>query len=162
MWYFEETKRFWRAGYRLFHGKFLSFMSGPKAMGQLVIGNKELGAIDLREADLNVAVPARNSLISNGTDLPTTLKPGVIGEALNAIKKSKPTDICMMCVDGKKVTPGLDKDFGDVDMFMFEKGPTISDKREKIKIEKNMFRKCKVRLRNRKWNVKLTKREMIL
>ena len=50
MWYFEETKRFWRAGYRLFHGKFLSFMSGPKAMGQLVIGNKELGAIDPSEA----------------------------------------------------------------------------------------------------------------
>ena len=27
MWYWDETKTFWKVGYRLFHGKFLSFMS---------------------------------------------------------------------------------------------------------------------------------------
>ena len=37
----EETLNFWKVGYRLFHGKFLRFMGGPKNSGQIVAGDKE-------------------------------------------------------------------------------------------------------------------------
>ena len=31
----DETKRFWEVGYRLFKGKFLRFMAGPRGIGLL-------------------------------------------------------------------------------------------------------------------------------
>ena len=31
----EEVKEFWRTGLRLFHGRFLRFMGGPKNKGQI-------------------------------------------------------------------------------------------------------------------------------
>ena len=31
--YSDRTKRFWKASYRQFHGKFLYFMGGPKNIG---------------------------------------------------------------------------------------------------------------------------------
>ena len=31
----EETKRFWKLGYRLFYANFLYFMGGPKHVGGL-------------------------------------------------------------------------------------------------------------------------------
>ena len=40
-----------------------------------------------------------------------------------------------MCVDGKKVTAGLDEDFGDVNVFGFEDKPSIYEKNERLKKE---------------------------
>ena len=36
MWYWNKTKKFWRAGYRLLLGKFLTFMAGPRYTGLMV------------------------------------------------------------------------------------------------------------------------------
>ena len=38
-----ETRRFWEVGYRLFKGKFLRFMSGPRSYGQITDGSIEKG-----------------------------------------------------------------------------------------------------------------------
>ena len=35
MWYYTETKRFWKTGYRPFHGKFLYYMDGPRNVDQV-------------------------------------------------------------------------------------------------------------------------------
>ena len=35
---YPETVQFWRIGQKLFHGRFLRFMSGPKSQGQIVQG----------------------------------------------------------------------------------------------------------------------------
>ena len=36
MRYSEEVKEFWRTGLRLFHGRFLRYMGGPKNKGQIL------------------------------------------------------------------------------------------------------------------------------
>ena len=36
MWYWEVTENFWRAVYRLCHGKLISFTSGPRGLGKRV------------------------------------------------------------------------------------------------------------------------------
>jgi hypothetical protein len=41
MRYSDKVKQFWRIGYKLFHGKWLGFMGGPKHRGQVVVGNTE-------------------------------------------------------------------------------------------------------------------------
>jgi len=41
MRYDETVCKFWRVGYKLFHGKFLRFMSGPKNKGQLIFGQSK-------------------------------------------------------------------------------------------------------------------------
>lgn len=50
MRYSNEVKRFWMTGFRLFHGRFLRFMGGPKNAGQLIKGvQKEVGTIRLKQ-----------------------------------------------------------------------------------------------------------------
>ena len=39
MRYTEDVKTFWATGYKLFHGRFLRFMSGPKSFGQVAKGD---------------------------------------------------------------------------------------------------------------------------
>ena len=43
MRYGHETVKFWQIGYRLFHGKFLRFMSGIRNFGQVWDGTSERG-----------------------------------------------------------------------------------------------------------------------
>jgi hypothetical protein len=45
MTYSDAVKRFWRIGFRLFHGKWLKFMSGPKHLGKLVTKECEGGIL---------------------------------------------------------------------------------------------------------------------
>jgi hypothetical protein len=42
-WFSCETVKFWQIGYRLFHGKFLRFMSGIRNFGQVLDGTSERG-----------------------------------------------------------------------------------------------------------------------
>ena len=46
MWYRETTKRFWKTGYRLFHGKFVYFMGGTKRTGHITENLFERGIAD--------------------------------------------------------------------------------------------------------------------
>lgn len=43
MWYWDTTKRFWKTGYRLYHGNILYYMSGPKNTGQILEGVADPG-----------------------------------------------------------------------------------------------------------------------
>ena len=118
MWYWEATKMFWRAGYRLFHGKFLSFMSCPRGIGTFVNNSSSSRKLNPELTDINFEVPSRTSILDQNNNLvPNVIHPGVINESLDAVKSI--SNINMMCVDGKKVTAGLDEDFGDVNVFGF-------------------------------------------
>ena len=133
MWYWETTKMFWRAGYRLFHGKFLTFMSGPKGIGKF-LDQSSTKKLSPESTEINFAVPSRTSILDQSNNLiPNVIHPGVISETLDAIKSI--SDVNMMCVDGKKVTAGLDEDFGDVNVFGFEEKPSIGEKKERLKRE---------------------------
>ena len=109
---------FWRAGYRLFHGNFLSFMSCPRGIGTFVNNSSSSRKLNPELTDINFEVPSRTSILDQNNNLvPNVIHPGVINESLDAVKSI--SNINMMCVDGKKVTAGLDEDFGDVNVFGF-------------------------------------------
>ncbi len=57
MRYGHETVKFWQIGYRLFHGKFLRFMSGIRNFGQVLDGTSERGFFDPLKSKVNCAVP---------------------------------------------------------------------------------------------------------
>ena len=57
MRYGHETVKFWQIGYRLFHGKFLRFMSGIRNFGQALDGTSERGFFDPLKSKVNCAVP---------------------------------------------------------------------------------------------------------
>ncbi|CAG2201884.1 unnamed protein product [Mytilus edulis] len=58
LWYRGTTKRFWKIGYRLFHGKFLYFMGGPKSIAYITGNLYERGMGDPQDAGINFAVPS--------------------------------------------------------------------------------------------------------
>ena len=123
MWHWEQTKRFWRAEYRLFHGKFLSFMSGPRGMGEFLNQSETSRKLNPESTEINFAVPSRTSVLDQNKNLiPSVIHPGVISETLDAVKSI--STVNMMCVDGKKVTAGLDDEFG------FEDKPVYTRKRK--------------------------------
>ena len=43
MRYSDKVKQFWRIGFKLFHGKWLRFMGGPKHTGEIISGESEKG-----------------------------------------------------------------------------------------------------------------------
>ena len=47
----------WQIGYRLFHGKFLRFMSGIRNFGRVLDGTSERGFFDPLKSKVNCAVP---------------------------------------------------------------------------------------------------------
>ena len=140
MRFWKTTKNFWRAGYRLFHGKFISFMSGPRCIGHFTSGTLPESTLDPSLSQINFAVPSRTQLMSDTKDtgIPKLLKPGVIPQAFKSIKNSRVNKINMMCMDGKKVTVGLDSNFGDVDMFGHEQSPTILEQAERLHREESL------------------------
>ena len=98
IWYWNETKTFWRAGYRLFHGKFLTFMSGPRYTGLTVSVETNREALTPNLSEINFAVPSRTAIIKNNdSPIPSLIKPGVIHETLEAVSSSTLCKINMMC-----------------------------------------------------------------
>ena len=128
MWYWEQTKSFWRAGYRLFKGKFISFMSGPR-------NSCQIDKTDPNTSEINFAVPSRTTLLdTRELQIPAVMNPGVIGASLDAISKSGVSKTNMLCLDDKKVTAGLSDECGDVNMFGFEH-PNFNQMQGKLKTE---------------------------
>ena len=50
--YSNKVKHFWRIGYRLFHGKWLKFMSGPNITGTLTTGQSDKGIFSTADAKI--------------------------------------------------------------------------------------------------------------
>ena len=92
MRYSNETKRFWKSGYRLFHAKFLYFMGGPKHVGEMSqLEESEMGKFKPEEAKINFAVPSVNTLKKfkvTEVDLPGRMPTGVIEAVLDSIAAS--------------------------------------------------------------------------
>ena len=136
MWYWNKTKKFWRAGYRLFHGKFLTFMAGPRYTSLTVNKGMTHEALIPSISEINFAVPSRSAIIKNNdSPVPSLITPGVIHETLQAVSLSSLSKVNMMCVDGKKVNPGLDSKEGDVNMFGFENSPTVEESSQRLSTE---------------------------
>lgn len=133
MWYWPITKRFWKVGYRLFNAKFLYFLGGPKGVGQLKEDTASLGLkANSNIPAINFAVPSLTILQQfqiNDFDIPKEIKTGVIYQILDALQTSGDKEY-MMCADAKKVTAGVNKNGGDVDMFGHGAEPTLNDRKD--------------------------------
>ena len=123
MRYSDQVTRFWRMGYKLFHGKFLRFIGGFKNMGET--GN----SYNPLDSKINFAVPDVKQLstakIGSGA-----IKPGIIKEVLTDLENS--ASLFCLSFDGKKLNIGRTKTGGDIDLFGFEDEPTLSQRRDRL------------------------------
>ena len=67
-------------------------------------------------------------------DLSDSMQPGVLHPILDALQTQE-EDEYMLCADAKKVTSGVDKVGGDVDMFAYEDGVTLSTRKQTLQDE---------------------------
>ncbi|XP_053404619.1 uncharacterized protein LOC128558653 [Mercenaria mercenaria] len=137
MRYFQsETLKFWEVGYRLFKGKFLRFMSGPRSTGQVVSGEQSKGYCSSIESNVNFAVPSLSVLNQESLD---PIYPGILNESIAKLAEHLQTNIIKIGIDGKKIAQGKGKQAGDIDCWGFENEPTLKDRKERYKEEKNII-----------------------
>ena len=58
---YPQTIQFWEVGMRLFHGKFIRFMSGLRNTGQVINQMSEKGYYDPSTSKINFAVPSQTT-----------------------------------------------------------------------------------------------------
>ena len=119
-----ETRRFWDIGYRLFKGKFLRFMAGPRNVGQIVSGIDQRGRCDPANAKINFAIPALNNL---SKDPLNPIYPGVLEKSIMNLAINLPNKTVKLGIDGKKISRGKGKSMGDIDCWGFETKPTLQE-----------------------------------
>jgi hypothetical protein len=137
MRYSDETKKFWKLGYRMFGGRFIHFMSGYKNTGHNI--SAKSGLFSTSYSNINFAVPdtdvLRNYLpygsISNESN---SRRPGIFFDIIESLSKSMSGKSCCITFDGKKLKQGLTKTDGDIDLLGFEKDMSLEEKRGNQKI----------------------------
>ncbi|KAK7092212.1 hypothetical protein V1264_008000 [Littorina saxatilis] len=143
MRYSPDVKLWWRTGYKLFHGKFIRFMGGPKHHGQLLEGTAVDSKLLPQDAKINFAVPSAKYL-ETASVIKTELKPGVIQECVETVSiHAKQVKISF---DSKKINGSLTHQQGDVDLFGCETRPTLSElnqrKAKESDLLNEMAQKC--------------------
>ena len=128
MRYQRETTQFWQLGYRLFHGKFLRFMSGLRNFGQVLNAEARQGDMVPEDSRINFAVPAVNNLYRE-EDQTKPIYPGICIDHLETLSKVMSGKPLKICVDGKKISRGKGKKVGDIDCWGYEGKPTLEEKR---------------------------------
>ncbi|MEW8548751.1 MAG: hypothetical protein AB2693_35060, partial [Candidatus Thiodiazotropha sp.] len=129
MRYQAETVQFWRIGYRLFHGKFLRFMSGLRNSGQVLDKEAERGDLDPTDSRINFAVPAKQNLYRK-EDKVSPMYPGIFEKQIEALAEQFSGKPLKLCVDGKKISRGKGNGIGDIDCWGYESIPSLKEKRQ--------------------------------
>lgn len=113
MRYASQTKTFWQTAYKLFGGKLLRFMGGPKGLGQVVEGAAgSTGDCLPSEAKVNFIVPAINSLETQDVE---ETKPGIMQQCIRTL--SQTTSTVKISFDSKKINSSLSASHGDEDLY---------------------------------------------
>ena len=134
MRYRPETVKFWQIGYRLFHGKYLRFMSGLRNFGQILQGLSNRGVHDPVDSKINFAVPSRQNLYSKQEDS-KLFYPGINDLSIATLAEKLGNKPMKLSVDGKKISRGKGKTMGDVDCWGYENKPTLEERRTVHKAE---------------------------
>ena len=72
-------------------------------------------------------------------ELPGQMPTGVIEPVLDCLAERSCETAYMLCADGKKVTAGVDKAGGDVDMFGYEDGIKLNERKSRLENELKVF-----------------------
>lgn len=109
MRYSNEIKLFWKTGLRLFHGRFLRFMGGPKCTG----GNADSGSFSSK---INFIVPDRK-MLEDEKKFVDEKSPGIMNAMIASLAACDPdhTKTYKLCVDGKKINPCSK---GEIDLWV--------------------------------------------
>ena len=144
MYYWPETMKFWKIVYKILHGKAIRLFSGLKNVGQVIKGEARSGHYDPAISVCNFAVPEIATLNclseTSSIKLPTEIPPGIIEPAIDLASKQKEKEF-VLCVDGKKVAAGLNKKYGDIDLWGNEVGITLKDTKARLIKESNQIEK---------------------
>ncbi|KAL5010284.1 hypothetical protein ScPMuIL_012589 [Solemya velum] len=151
MRYDDKVKQFWEVGYRLFHGKWLRFMGGPKHAGTVLTGENEKGAYNPENSKINFVVPQR-SIVSQ-THSPIAAKdvtPGILHSLFDKFSHQSGTEkTYKLCVDGKKINSSLIGKHGDIDLWGHESSPTITERRESLNVDVETIENCSKYFQNK-------------
>ncbi|KAK3085168.1 hypothetical protein FSP39_025400 [Pinctada imbricata] len=144
MRYDEQVTKFWKIGYKLFHGKFLRFMDGPKHKGQITFGEVPRGMYDPSDAKINFVVPmSKVSDLNLSVLAPNDVKPGLIKPFLEKVALHNTDEkTYKICLDGKKINASKSGSLGDIDLFGFEKQPTLSERKDRLNHEIEFTEEC--------------------
>ena len=128
MRYSEEIKFFWKSGLRLFHGRFLRFMSGPKCTGRNIDSSAH-------NSKINFIVPDRKVLQDEKPYVEGT-SPGIINGMIDSLAScdKDQTKTYKVSVDGKKINPSSKE---EVNLWGYEDSPTFKEKQDRLTIELN-------------------------
>lgn len=135
MRYSENTKKFWKLGYRLFGGQFLHFMSCYKNRSTVVTEATEKGIYPPCQSEINFAVPTKDVLNSfspyhlneNQVNRSGRL-PGILSDMVKTLAAAELNKSFCLTFDGKKLKRGLTKTSGDVDLLGFEPNKTLLER----------------------------------
>lgn len=136
MRYTKDVKDFWALGYKLFRGKFIRFMGGYKTINQDVTdGRREMSP---SKAKINFACPDLYVLRREINSLALKCdRPGILTTNIDVFSIQNQGKSCKLSIDGKKIAPGFGKKLGEVDLFGHEDIPTLEQKQERLKLEKD-------------------------
>lgn len=137
MRYDDVVSRFWRTGYKLFHGRFLRFISGPKNRGEIIINDSKRGCFNPAESEINFAVPIQKvKKKMEGPMPPDDIKPGILQHMIHLIAEQSSTlKTYKLCLDGKKINGSTTGILGDVDLFGHEQKLTLREKQNRLQDE---------------------------
>lgn len=126
MRYSEESKKFWKLGWRLFGAKFIHFMSGYKNKGALLQNLSTNHTPDSSVPDLKIV---RNF---DPYKVQGERKPGIFEDIIAVMKNNLFHKSACLTFDGKKIKQCLLEESGEVDVLGFEMNETLSDKKERL------------------------------
>ena len=133
MRYSDDTKKFWKIGWRLFGGRFINFMSGFKNESQVVLGDTDRGNYSPQSSDINFAVPSLSVLREfNPYGSIDKREPGLLRDIIEVISEDLNHQSACLTYDGKKLKQGLTELYGDVDILGFETGETLQDRKDEL------------------------------
>ena len=136
MRYTDETKLFWKLGWRLFGKRFVNFMGGFKSHGDTVLKMAEVGKYSPGTSEINFAVPDINILREfDPYAVEIERKPGIFTDTIREMSESLHDKSACITFDGKKIKQGLTDDTGDVDLLGFEKGVKLQERKDMLNRE---------------------------
>lgn len=114
--YSENTKKFWKLGYRLFAGQFVYFMSGSKNRSTVLTGESAIGIYTPSSSEINFAVPGKDILTSYSPyDISTDSKgrkPGLFTDKLESLVASNSDASYCLTFDGKQLKKRIKRNIG--------------------------------------------------
>ena len=137
MRYMEQTKKFWKLGWRHFGGKFVRFMTGFKNTSDILSGESTKGECKPENSDINFVIPSLD-VLRNYTPYGTDAKPrepGIYVDVIESVSSALEGTSACLTFDGKKLKQGLTERYGDIDILGFENGPSLNQRKMNVEIE---------------------------